>query len=367
MRITIVQGAFFPVPPLLGGAVEKVWFALGKEFARQGHTVVHISRAIPSLPKRETIDGVQHLRIAGFDQPRSAALLKLFDLIYSLRVRRMLPAADILVTNTFALPLLVRTRRYGRLYIHVQRTPKGQMRYYAHAARLLAVSRAIADAIAQESAQLAPLVRVIPNALPFPITDVAEAPRAKTILYVGRIHPEKGLEQFLGAAQELPRTLADWTIEIVGPHDVRNGGGGDEFLARLRQLAERSVLPVKFMGPVFDQSHLNARYRAASLFVYPSVAEAGEALPVAPLEAMANGCPPLVSELACFRDYIEDGVTGFVFDQQSLSARLTTILQMRPGELRRIGNAAQQRVRQFAVEPVARQYLADFESLVGNG
>ena len=44
MKITIVLGAFFPVPPLLGGAVEKVWFALGPEFVRRGHEVVQISR-----------------------------------------------------------------------------------------------------------------------------------------------------------------------------------------------------------------------------------------------------------------------------------------------------------------------------------
>ena len=43
MKITIVLGAFFPVPPIMGGAVEKVWFALGQEFARRGHEVVQIS------------------------------------------------------------------------------------------------------------------------------------------------------------------------------------------------------------------------------------------------------------------------------------------------------------------------------------
>jgi hypothetical protein len=26
MKITIIQGAFLPVPPLLGGGVEKMWF-----------------------------------------------------------------------------------------------------------------------------------------------------------------------------------------------------------------------------------------------------------------------------------------------------------------------------------------------------
>ena len=35
MKITIVQGAFLPVPPLMGGAVENIWFALGQDFARR--------------------------------------------------------------------------------------------------------------------------------------------------------------------------------------------------------------------------------------------------------------------------------------------------------------------------------------------
>src|SRR5947207_3269820 len=119
MRITIVQGAFLPVPPLMGGAVEKVWFALGKEFARRGHEVCHVSRRYPSLPHREVVEGVRHIRVPGFSTRRSLVTLKLLDLCYSLRVLPALPAADILVTNTFWLPMLARRRKQGRLYIHV--------------------------------------------------------------------------------------------------------------------------------------------------------------------------------------------------------------------------------------------------------
>ena len=108
MKITIVLGAFFPVPPLMGGAVEKVWFALAQEFVRVGHEVVQISRSHPDLPAAEKIEGVQHLRVRGHPQPRSIVWLKWLDLLYSLRVRRILARADILVTNTFWLPLFVR-------------------------------------------------------------------------------------------------------------------------------------------------------------------------------------------------------------------------------------------------------------------
>ena len=67
MRVTIVQGPFLPVPPLSGGAVEKIWFALGKEFVRLGHTVTQISRHFPGLANVETIEGVRHIRVGSFN------------------------------------------------------------------------------------------------------------------------------------------------------------------------------------------------------------------------------------------------------------------------------------------------------------
>src|SRR5947209_14917039 len=121
MKITIVQGAFFPVPPLLGGAVEKAWYGLGQAFAAQGHSVFHVSRSHPDLARNEVKNNVFYQRIRGSSQPRSLALLKLKDLLYSLRAVRELPMADILVTNTFWLPFLIRGQRKGQLYINVNR------------------------------------------------------------------------------------------------------------------------------------------------------------------------------------------------------------------------------------------------------
>src|SRR6187402_3622152 len=100
MKITIAQGAFLPVPPLRGGAVEKIWFALGREFARRGHEVTHVSRAFADLPREEVIEDVRHIRVPGYDTPRSLPWLKALDLFYSLRVLPRLPSADVLITHT---------------------------------------------------------------------------------------------------------------------------------------------------------------------------------------------------------------------------------------------------------------------------
>jgi glycosyltransferase involved in cell wall biosynthesis len=373
MKITIVLGAFFPVPPLLGGAVEKVWFALGQEFARQGHEVVQISRTHPDLPAGAEIAGVRHLRVRGYAQPSSLFWLKWLDFLYSRRVRRILPPADILVTNTFWLPLLVRGKERGLVYVHVQRGPKGQMRWYGHVARLCAVSRAIAEQIVAEAPQLRHKVRVIPNALPCRIDSTPSEGRARTILHVGRLHPEKGIELFLRALLLLPReALVRWKVKIVGPHEVELGGGGETFLRRVQKLGARSGAEVEWCGKIFEPAALAAQYRSSSVFVYPSVAEAGEALPVAPLEAMAHGCAPLVSCLPCLQDYITDGVTGFVFDhraaepEKNLARRLTDLLGLGENQIRQIGEAARAQAAQFDVKTVAQRYLEDFAGLRQN-
>ena len=150
MNITIVQGAFLPVPPLLGGGVEKTWFDLAPEFVRRGHRVTYFSRRFESLPDEETLDGVRHVRVPGFDAPRSMVRYRALDAIYAWRVRRRLPPADIVVTNTIFLPVFIRDPSQGRLYVHVARFPKGQMRLYGHAARLQTVSGAVAEAIRSE-------------------------------------------------------------------------------------------------------------------------------------------------------------------------------------------------------------------------
>jgi glycosyltransferase involved in cell wall biosynthesis len=371
MRITIVTGAFFPVPPLLGGAVEKVWFALGQEFVRLGHDVVHISRAHSELAAREEIAGVQHRRVRGFSQPGAIVRLKLLDLIYSLGVRRVLPPADILVTNTFWLPLLVRGTKCGLVYVHVQRGPKGQMRYYKHVVRLCAVSRAIAADIVAEAPQLREKVRVLPNALPFRIDHAPAGARGQTILFVGRVHPEKGIELFLRSLGEVPRERLDgWKIKIVGPHETELGGGGETFFRAMQSLGERSGALIEWLGKIFEPADLMAQYRSALLFIYPSVAETGEALPVAPLEAMANGCAPIVSGLACFRDYIQDDVTGFVFDhraadpEKNLGDRLAQVLGLGREKVMKIGEAAQTQAAEFDIAKVAPRYLEDFASLL---
>lgn len=338
MRITIVQGAFLPVPPLRGGAIEKAFHALAREFADSGHTVNYISRLCDGLPQNESEgSNLHHRRIQGHDTPKSLLKLKWLDLLYSLRARRKLPDADILVTHAFWLPMLARSpRRHGQLFVHVGRAPKGQMRLYKHAAKLQTVSSPIAGAIQNElPSRLSELAIVLPYPLDPAFLEIQppEGPRLKRILYGGRMHPEKGLELLVRAFKKLPDGLRNkWALKFVGPWQEKHGGAGSAYMESMRSLTNASD-NIQFQEPIFDQAALIREYDQAEAFVYPSLAEHGETFGLAALEAMSRGCLTIVSDLSCFKDFVRDGENAFSFDHRtanpvrSLVDKLVDLLQ----------------------------------------
>lgn len=311
------------MPPLRGGAVEKLWFELGKQFSRQGHTVSHISRCFPGLPDKEIIEGVQHIRVQGFENPANAIRLKALDLRYSLRALRVLPPADILVTNTFWMPILAgwRQSHWGQIMVSVERMPKGQMRFYRYASCLRSPSSAVQKAIAQEAPYFKGMIRTIPNPLPFQPLAMGDQNCKPVILYCGRLHPEKGINLLIKAFTEAcQRGLKGWSLRLVGPADIEFGGGGEGWLRGLLAQVNMLGLPIEWHGPIFDNDELQHCYQQAAIFVYPSISDKGETFGLAPLEAMACGAIPIVSSLPCFQDFIVPNVNGLVFNHRATDA-----------------------------------------------
>jgi len=144
---------------------------------------------------------------------------------------------------------------------------------------------------------------------------VRGVPARKLLLFLGRIHPKKGLVNLLKAWKQVPAD--DWVLAIAGWDD-----GGH--LACLKQLCDELNLPwmeegreeiverenersavlsplcplsspwrVVFLGPRFDAAK-SACYCACDAFILPSLSEG---LPMAVLEAWSYAKPVLMTEL----------------------------------------------------------------------
>ncbi|HKB90207.1 MAG TPA: glycosyltransferase family 4 protein [Opitutaceae bacterium] len=373
------MGFFLPVPAVAGGATEKIWFNLAKVFVKSGHEVTLISRQWPQFPDREVLDGVNFTRLRGFNHCKQLWRNLLLDFWWGLKVSRSLPNADLVVCNVVCLPIFLRWLRpaAGKVAVVLGRMPKGQTRFYRNADRLLATSEAVRDKIRADSPQVIDKTITFPNPMDWSLQQRYRAQGNPslpiTIGYVGRIHPEKGLEILLEAAAMLTsdNNIPDWRLVFIGPSDVARGGGGDDYLAdlKLRWQGKFASRQLSFLGPVFNAESLAKSYGTLSIFCYPSLAEKGEGLSIAPIEAMAAGAVPIVSNLDCYRDLIRDGQNGLLFDHRSGSRATQLASQLRrlisDTEFRlNLSRVAQTDARRFDYSSSAEYLLTDFIHLI---
>lgn len=374
MRITIVMGYFLPVPALAGGATEKIWHRIAELMAGAGHEVTIISRQWPTLPNREQIGRVTHLRVPGWNHTRSLPVNLMLDFRWGLRVLRHLPAADIAVCNTVTLPIYLSTlkRKAGKVAVVLGRMPKGQNRLYGRADLILPTSTAVAEKALSENPRLAAKLCQFPNPMDWELHHAAGLKRPTqppiNIGYVGRIHPEKGLETLLAAGERLlgRADLPAWRIRLIGPYSVPQGGGGEAYRDGLiSSYGPRLAGRLSIQPPVFDSRQLAAIYASLHVFCYPSRAAKGEGLSIAPIEAMAAGAVPVVSRLDCYRDLIEDGRNGYQFDQESPGAadalgNILARLVADTNERTQAGERAQLSARRFDYQETCRVLLNRF-------
>lgn len=105
-------------------------------------------------------------------------------------------------------------------------------------------------------------------------------PGQKVLLYLGRLHPKKGLVNLLKAWNQAA-TPPDWTLAIAGWDQ-----GGHE--TELKTLASSSVI---FLGPRFGKDKALC-YQNCDAFILPSFSEG---LPIVVLEAWSHARPVLMT------------------------------------------------------------------------
>jgi glycosyltransferase involved in cell wall biosynthesis len=169
--------------------------------------------------------------------------------------------------------------------------------HLAGAACLHALTEAEARAI--RAYGLSNPICVVPNGVALPEATMLAKPACaahagggrRTVLFLGRLHPKKGLENLLRAWREVQSSAAarDWRLVIAG-------GDQDGHEQQLRRIAEAQGIgtSLRFVGPRFGAEKA-ASFACADAFVLPSLSEG---LPVAVLEAWSYGLPVLMTK-AC--------------------------------------------------------------------
>ncbi len=153
-----------------------------------------------------------------------------------------------------------------------------------------------------------------------PNETVSSSPTPTLLGYYWPAEPRKGAGQLLAALDQVRRRHPDLAIQLL-----THKGGRVQGYPACHELSEQKLAEL---------------YRRSAIFVYPSVAGGGFALP--PLEAMASGCGVVAAPVGAIGEYLRHDISGILCDTRSveqLAAQIERLIQQ-PDLLARIRQQA---------------------------
>ena len=206
-------------------------------------------------------------------------------------------------------------------------------------------------------------IAIIPNGIDVPPFAQKKPRDWRTLLFLGRIHPKKGVDVLLNAWAAVMDRFPDWRLLIVGT-DTGYGGGG--YLDRMKALsAELKLKRMQFVGALYGEAKLSA-YQEAELFILPTHSE-NFGLTVA--EALAAGTPAIVTKGAPWSG-LERHRAGWWIDLgiDPLIACLNEAMAQPQDELARRGiNGREWMIRDFSWQTIGHRMDQTYHWLNGRG
>lgn len=401
-----------------GGSIPILSYQMALRLVEQGHQIDIFARQADGQPAQETDEhGITFHRIPlSFDdllqkpikvydrqirfrdRKRPAFATNLYYRRYGIAVGRKLRVInpDVIHIHNFSqfVPLFKQFAKNAKLVLHMHCEWLSQLDPSLIKKRLKDTDLILgcSDFITQETAQKYPEyanrcktlfngvnIDSLPKSLP--------EKKSQTILYVGRLSPEKGVHTLIEAFKIVAKRFPEVRLDLAGA----GGSAPFEFLValsddpRVRALDRfygsgliksdlggyvaylKNLVPpdltnrISFLG--FVQHHnLEAHYRNADILVNPSLSEAfGMSL----VEAMAQGTPVIASKIGGMLDIVVDGETGVLVAPDDPDALATGIIQLLQNDALRAAMGARGQAlvqQQFSWEIVTDSLLASYRA-----
>ena len=169
-------------------------------------------------------------------------------------------------------------------------------------------------------------------------------------LFIGRLLKEKGIHDFIAAAQIVKEKFPQTIFTVLGGIDEANLGALTQ--GELTQYIDQNVIDypghVENIAEWIKQSHV---------FVLPSYREG---VPRSTQEAMAIGRPVITTDVPGCRDTVIDGVNGFLvpkWNPQALAEKMIYFIE-HPEQVRMMGDQSHKiAIEKFDAEKVNQRLL----------
>ena len=240
-----------------------------------------------------------------------------------------------------------------------------ERRHLKNAACIHAINRTEAAAI--RAFGLKNPICIIPNGVEVPASNAADRTPPwpahtisdrKVLLYLGRLHPKKGLSILLRGWKKASEREKGWILVIAG---WDQGGHRWELEQLTREL--KIADSVQFTGPLFGEARDTA-YRNADAFVLPSLSE-GQPLVV--LEAWSHARPVIMTpECNLPEGFEKRAAISMSATVEGAAEALGKLFALKESALQEMGRRGRDLViSSFSWPQIASQMFAVYEWLLG--
>lgn len=307
MRVAILLHSFFP--KWIGGT-EVATYNLADNLVKRGHEVHIITTHDDNLPYSSMEKGFYIHRIA-WPKIRIIGYLSFWTKIY-LQIQKIYPdiihcqSLDVCIPaeiakKTMNIPYVV----WGQgsdIYLPGRFLQLASKPIIQNADAVLALTEDMKQKMQRMCDRE---IFIVPNGVDLEMFEISsggqKSGNSKTIIFVGRLHPVKGVQYLIEAMTIVHQEMPEIELVIVGDGVER---------ARLEELAKRLNQDsyIQFTGRI-PQGSIPRFMHQADIFALSSLSEG---LPVVLLEAMAAGLPIIATNVGGIPDIVKEGVNGYL-------------------------------------------------------
>lgn len=172
-------------------------------------------------------------------------------------------------------------------------------------------------------------------------------------LFIARIMKEKGIDQYLEAAEYIKGKYPNTTFHILGPCE-------DAYEDKLKMMQEKGVIQYHGM-----QSDVREFQRFSHCTIHPTYYPEGMSNVL--LESAACGRPIITTNRSGCREIVTDGISGFLVppkDSDSLIKKIEEFIKLEHNQREEMGRAGREKVeREFDRHKVVDAYLQEIYKL----
>lgn len=336
LKLTIINGPWSELPPFGAGAMEKFWLDIALNLDNNSSYYVTIKNSNLKFLFKDKYKNVNIILLPKIYKPNILFLIYFIDFIYTLFLFFITKKNTICIINTTTSNLLLPLYklRFDKVFTNFTRMPKNKVQFLFKFDAYLCPSQDVINRLHYNFNLNLDRLILFHNAISEEFInikknhfiDIAKSTiyKKKIIIgYHGRINEEKGIYEVIKSCKNLKHEII---FRLMGPFSKSDGGSGIRYYNKIVQAGIDNSISIEYINTSGDVNDIISFIDSLDVYIYPSLAINGETFGLSILEAMSRYKIVIISDLACFNDFVRNNVNGIIIPCKDLQYTFPLVL-----------------------------------------